>query len=95
VLRAIGPSLANAGLADALPDPALEVYDSNGALLAQDDDWRQYQEQILIQSRLAPTDDRESAMLLDLQPGAYTAIVRGKDNTTGVGLVEVYNLDAN
>jgi len=73
----------------------LEVHDANGALLAQDDDWRQYQEQMLVQSGLAPTDDRESALFLVMDPGAYTAIVRGKNNGTGVGLVEVYNLDAN
>ncbi len=95
VLRAIGPSLANFGVAGPLADPTLEVHDGNGALLAQDDDWRMYQEQQLTQTGLAPTEDRESAMLLLLQPGAYTAIVRGKNNGTGVGLVEVYNLDAN
>jgi hypothetical protein len=95
VVRAIGPSLANYGVGGALTDPVLEVYDGNGALLAQDDDWRMYQEQQLIQTGLAPTDDRESAMFLILQPGAYTAIVRGKNDATGVGLVEVYNLDAN
>ena len=95
VLRAIGPSLAKYGVVDALSDPILELYDGNGALLAKDDDWRMSQEQQLIQTGLAPADDRESAMLLLLQPGAYTAIVRGKDNGTGIGLVEVYNLDAN
>jgi sugar lactone lactonase YvrE len=95
VVRAIGPSLANYGVGEPLLDPMLEVYDGNGALLSQDDDWRMYQEQQLIDSGLAPTDDRESAMLLYLQPGAYTAIVRGKHNESGVGLVEVYNLDAN
>jgi hypothetical protein len=72
----------------------LEVHDGNGVLLAQDDDWRMYQEQALIDSGLAPKDNRESALFLTMQPGAYTAIVRGKDDTTGVGLVEVYNLDA-
>jgi hypothetical protein len=95
VVRAIGPSLATYGVPDPLGDPTLEVHDSNGAVVATDDDWRQFQEQMLIQNGLAPTDDRESAMLLVLQPGDYTAIVRGKDNGTGVGLVEVYNLDAN
>jgi hypothetical protein len=95
VVRAIGPSLTNFGVTGALIDPMLEVHDGNGALLAQDDDWRMYQEQPLIQTGLAPTDDRESAMLLFLQPGAYTAIVRGKNDSTGVGLVEIYNLDAN
>jgi hypothetical protein len=94
-VRAIGPSLATFGVGGALTDPILEVYDRQGVLLAQDDDWRMYQEQALIDSGLAPTDNRESAMLLSLQPGAYTAIVRGKNDSTGVGLVEVYNLDAN
>ncbi|MEY2483999.1 MAG: hypothetical protein QOK24_2527 [Verrucomicrobiota bacterium] len=93
-VRAIGPSLANYGIAHATLDPILQVHDGNGVLFAQDDDWRTYQEQALIDSGLAPTDNRESAMLLSLQPGAYTAIVRGKDDSVGVGLVEVYNLDA-
>jgi hypothetical protein len=95
VVRAIGPSLAKHGIAGALADPTLAVHNSQGDLVAQDDDWRMYQEQQLIDSGLAPTDDRESAMLLSLRPGAYTAIVRGKNDTSGVGLVEVYNLDAN
>ena len=95
VVRAIGPSLANHGVVETLPDPVLEVYEGNGALLAQSDDWRMYQEQELMESGLAPTDDRESAVFLSLQPGAYTAIVRGKNESTGVGLVEVYNLERN
>jgi YVTN family beta-propeller protein len=95
VVRAIGPALAQFGVSGVLGDPMLEVHDGNGALLAEDDDWRRYQEAQLIQTGLAPTDDREAAMLLVLQPGAYTAIVRGKNDTAGVGLVEVYNLDAN
>jgi hypothetical protein len=95
VVRAIGPSLATFGVDGALLDPILEVHDGNGALLAQDDDWRVFQEQDLIQTGLAPSDDRESAMLLSLQPGAYTAIGRGKNDSVGVGLVEVYNLDVN
>lgn len=94
VVRAIGPSLGHFGVDGVLSDPVLEVYDGNGVLLAQDDDWRMFQEALLIQTGLAPTDDRESAMFLQLQPGAYTAIVRGKSSTAGVGLVEVYNLDA-
>jgi hypothetical protein len=93
IVRALGPSLGKVGVANALADPMLELYDGNGVLLAQNDDWRQSQETPLIQSGLAPSDDAESAMFLVLQPGAYTAIVRGKDNGNGVGLVEVYNLD--
>jgi hypothetical protein len=95
VVRAIGPSLANLGVGGVLSDPMLEARDGNGALIAEDDDWRTYQQALLIQTGLAPTDERESALFLELPPGAYTAIVRGKNNTTGVGLVEVYNLDAN
>ena len=95
VVRAIGPSLANFGVVGTLADPTLEVHDGNGVLIAGDDDWRQFQESLLTQTGLAPTDDRESAMFLVLQPGAYTAVVQGKQNSTGVGLVEVYNLDSN
>ena len=95
VVRAIGPSLANYGVAGALTDPMLELHDGNGALLARNDDWLTDQEQQLTGFRLAPTDEHESAMLLSLQPGAYTAIVRGKNDGTGIALVEVYNLDAN
>jgi hypothetical protein len=94
VVRAIGPSLANFGVGGALADPMLEVHDSSGALISQDDDWRTQQEAELLQTGLAPSDDHESAIVLSLSPGAYTAIVRGKNDTTGVGLVEVYNLDA-
>lgn len=89
VVRAVGPSLSVTG---ALADPMLAVYNGNGALLAQNDDWRLTQEQALLDLGLAPTDNRESAILLSLLPGNHTAIVRGKDDTTGVALVEVYNL---
>ena len=95
VVRALGPSLAKAGVGNALSDPMLEVYDANGVFLAQNDNWRPAQEAELTASGLAPKDDRESALYLQMNPGAYTVIVRGKDNTAGVGLVEVYNLDAN
>jgi hypothetical protein len=91
-IRAIGPSLVNSGVSGPLVDPTLDLYNGNGALLAQNDDWRTSQEQALIDSGLAPTDDRESAMIVSLMPGGYTAIVRGKNDMTGVALVEVYNL---
>jgi hypothetical protein len=95
VLRAIGPSLASHAIVGALADPILELHDGNGAVIAQNDDWGSSQKQQLVNSGLAPTDARESAMILQLQPGAYTAIVRGKNGSAGVGLVEIYNLDAN
>ena len=95
VVRAIGPSLVDAGVTEALLDPTLELHDSSGNLIASDDDWRDdsAQEADLEADGLAPTDDRESALDVTLAPGAYTAIVRGKDGLIGVGLVEVYNLE--
>jgi FG-GAP repeat len=92
LVRAIGPSLAGIGVANPLQDPTLELHDSSGATIALDDNWRDTQEQEIIDTTIPPTNDFESAIVADLAPGAYTAIVRGKDNTTGVGLMEVYNL---
>ena len=92
VVRAIGPSLADAGVADPLADPTLDLYDANGALILSDDDWRDSQESLIQSTGLAPTNDVESAIIRSLEPGSYTAIVRGKDGGTGVALVEVYNL---
>ena len=92
VIRAIGPSLAGSGISGPLADPTLDVYNGDGILIAQNDDWRSDQADVLIGSGLAPTDDRESAVLMSLVPGPYTAIVRGNGDTTGVALVELYNL---
>ncbi|MBA2434544.1 MAG: hypothetical protein M3480_02255, partial [Verrucomicrobiota bacterium] len=95
VLRAIGPSLFAQGISGYLLDPVLELHGANGELLSQNDNWRSTQETEIVAANLAPGDERESAILASLQPGNYTAIVRGQGNTTGgVGLVEVYNLDA-
>ena len=95
IVRAIGPSLTQFGVSGALLDPVLELHDGTGNLVTQNDDWRSDQQQTIIDSHLAPSDDRESAIVATLQPGNYTAIVRGKNTTTGVALVEVYNLDSN
>ncbi|MBA3544075.1 MAG: hypothetical protein H0T83_06510 [Chthoniobacterales bacterium] len=92
VVRGIGPSLGAFGIANPLPDPTLELRDSQGALVASDDDWKATQQSEIEGAGLAPTDERESAIQATLAPGAYTAILRGKDNGTGVGLVEAYNL---
>jgi len=92
LLRAIGPELTGNGVADALQDPTMELHDSNGALLAFNDDWQTDQEQEIIDTTIPPTDPRESAIVSTLTAGAYTAIVQGKNSTTGVGLVEVYVL---
>ncbi|MEY2519257.1 MAG: large repetitive protein [Verrucomicrobiota bacterium] len=92
VARALGPSLATAGITDPLANPMLELHDSQGATIASNDDWRDGQPEALLELGLAPTKESEAAVLLRLPSGAYTAIIRGKDNTTGVGLVEIYNL---
>jgi hypothetical protein len=95
IVRAIGPSLAQYGVTDVLQDPVLELHNGNGALIYQNDDWQSDQQQEINDTGLAPHDPHESAIVQTLQPGNYTAIVRGKNNTTGVALVEVYNLETN
>jgi hypothetical protein len=92
VVRAIGPSLSDFGVANALQNPTLELHDSTGAIIGFDDDWKDSQQAEIEATGLAPTDDRESAIEATLAPGAFTAIVRGINNTTGVGLVEVYKV---
>jgi hypothetical protein len=88
VVRAIGPSLTS--IPDALQDPTLTLYDGQGTLVAQNDDWADTNGDAIQATGLAPNDSRESAILASLSPGAYTAIVTGNDSTSGVGLVEVY-----
>ena len=92
LLRAIGPSLTALGVPGALQDPTLELRDGSGALLASNDDWKDTQQTEIEATGVPPTDDRESAILSTLPPGAFTAIVRGTLDTTGVGLVEIYHL---
>jgi sugar lactone lactonase YvrE len=91
VVRAIGPSLTAAGITHPLRDPVLEVHDRDGNLIAANDDWKTSQSAIEA-TGLAPGDDAESAVVLTLSSGNYTAIVRGKNGSAGVALVEVYNL---
>ena len=100
LIRAIGPSLTSAGVPGALQDPTLELVDSNGNSITNDD-WKRNasgapdpaQQSRIESPGAAPKDDRESALLVSLVPGPYTAIVRGKNNTTGVALIEAYNLE--
>lgn len=92
LIRAIGPSLSNFGIPNALSDSTLELYDGNGTLLAFNDDWRTDQQAAIIATGLAPADDLESAIIRGLSPGDYTAIVRGYQNATGVAVVEGYQL---
>jgi len=93
MVRAIGPSLTNFGVAGALPDPILELHAADGSLIYENDDWRGDQEQQILDSALAPTDDREAAIIATLPPGNYTAVIHGKGNDQGVALIEVYNLE--
>ena len=93
VARAIGPSLANSGVRNALADPVLELHDSHGTLIASNDNWRTGgQEEDLRAVTLAPRDQSESAIFVAVQPGAYTAILRGKEGSSGVAVLELYNL---
>jgi hypothetical protein len=92
IVRAIGPSLGAAGIAGALADPTLELHDSNGAVVASNDNWKDTQKSEIEATGLAPNDDRESVILKTLSAGAYTAVVQGKNNATGVALIEAYNL---
>lgn len=96
VLRGIGPSIKGGNgqpLPGTLQDPTLELHDANG-VIAFNDNWKDSQAQEIQATGIAPSDDRESAIVRTLDPGAYTAILRGKGDTTGVALVEVYDIDA-
>ena len=91
VVRALGPSLAQFGLTNVLPDTTLELHDSTGAVIATNDDWQDAANAQSIPSALRPTNQLESAILATLNRGAYTAVLRGYNNSTGIGLVEVYD----
>ena len=92
LLRAIGPSLTAFGVLNALADPIIELH-KPGNIVVTNDNWKDTQEPEIMDTGIAPTDDLESAILATLDPGLYTAIVQGKNGGTGVGLVEVYDLD--
>jgi hypothetical protein len=102
ILRAIGPELTQYGVPNAMVNPTLELYDANGTLIASNHNWRTTiiggvitsdQRGDIRNSGYAPGDGSESAIIADLPAGNYTAIVRGVNNTNGVALVEVYDLD--
>jgi hypothetical protein len=102
IMRAIGPELTQYGVPNAMTNPTLELHDGTGALIASNDNWRQTiiggiittnQVRDIMNSGYAPGDPRESAIITELPAGNYTAIVRGVNDTTGVALVEVYDLD--
>jgi hypothetical protein len=90
IVRAIGPSL---GIAGQLEDPFLELFDSNGESIGSNNNWRDTQQAEIEATTIPPPNDLESAIVILLPPAAYTAIVRGVNDSTGVALVEVYALD--
>ena len=92
VVRAIGPSLTALGVAGALQDPSLEIHDSNGTVVTSNDNWRDSQANEIVTTGLAPLNERESAIVITLPSGGYTAVVRGVNDTAGVGLIEAYNV---
>ena len=93
LLRALGPTLTQFGVTGVLADPTLELHDGSGALVMSNDNWKDTQQAAINATGKAPPNDLESAILHIFTPGNYTAIVRGKDNTTGIGLVEAYDID--
>ncbi|MDQ6913869.1 MAG: hypothetical protein M3128_13460, partial [Verrucomicrobiota bacterium] len=98
IIRALGPSLPSRDVPDPLLDPTLELHDTNGILIATNDNWKvndhtgQSSEAEVRASGHPPADDRESAIVTSVTPGVYTAIAHGKNNTVGVALIEAYLL---
>jgi hypothetical protein len=92
LIRAAGPSLTAQSVPGALQDPILRLFDSHGAVITSNDNWKDTQQASIQATGLAPTDDRESAILASLPSGAYTAIVTGAGDTTGIARVDVFNV---
>ena len=93
IVRAIGPSLSHFGVPNVLADPVLELHGPGAFVTITNNNWRDTQEAEIQATGIPPTNDLESAIVATLNPGAYTAIVRGNGNTSGVALVEVYDLN--
>jgi len=94
VVRALGPTLSTLGVSGALADPTIAIFNSSNGLVASNDNWRDTQEVEIAASGFAPPNDLESAIIATLPPGAYSAVVSGKNGGIGIGLVDVYELDA-
>jgi hypothetical protein len=93
LIRGIGPSLVAFGITDALADPTLDLRASDGSRILANDNWRDTQQAEIEATGIPPTNDLEAAIVATLPPGSYTAILRGKFQGTGVGLVEIYDLN--
>ena len=90
--RALGPSLSDDSITGPLQDPTLEIHDSNGMLIASDDNWQDTDADAIKATGLAPKNAKESAILATLPTGIYTAVVQGAGGSMGVALVEIYRL---
>ena len=90
VIRGLGPTLTQHGVSGALADPFLSLFDGSNNVLWNNNDWKDSQQTQIQNLGLAPRNDFESAILQILQPGNYTAILSGRNGTTGIGLIEVY-----
>jgi hypothetical protein len=92
LVRAMGPTLGDFGVPGFLADPTLELVNSSGTVIRSNDNWKTDQRPEIEGANLAPSHDEEAALVQTVPPGAYTAVVRGSGRTTGVGLVEAYNI---
>jgi len=92
VVRGLGPSLTQAGVSPALDNPTLELHAADGSIITKNDDWRDTQAAEIAASGFAPKDNRESALLTTLAPGAYSVVIREKTGQAGTGLVEVFDI---
>jgi hypothetical protein len=92
IFRALGPSLAAAGVQNPIPDPQINLFDANGTTILSNNNWKDSQQSAIAGTGLAPGNDLESAVVADLVPGNYTAVVSGATGATGIALVEAYHL---
>jgi hypothetical protein len=93
LIRGLGPSLASQGIQGVLADPFLQLFDFNGNLIAQNNNWKDTQQATIEATGIPPTSDLESAIVTSLAPSSYTAILSGANAGTGIGLIEIYDLD--
>jgi hypothetical protein len=93
LLRAIGPSLVGSGVPNALADPVLELHGSGAFATITNNNWRDTQEAEIQATGIPPTNNLESAIVMMLAPGNYTAVIKGSGNTSGIALIEAYDLN--
>jgi hypothetical protein len=92
LVRSVAPSLLAAGITNPMPDPTIELRDLYGTLIAENDNWKEGPQLEIEESKLAPSNDLESAIITTLPSGPYTAVIRERNGESGIGLFEVFNL---